>query len=403
MLIPLGTDRLPPRRAITTSVLIALNLLAFVGMMVASRSGFSSLEETLNGGAVSRTAFQPWTLITYQFLHDPNGLGHIGFNMLFLWVFGQAVESRLGHWGFAAFYLIGGIAAALAHMATSPAPAIGASGSVAAVSGAFLALFPRATVRVLLFFFLIGIYHIPALWFIAFYIAIDIFSQFAGFFGRSNDVANAAHLGGYLFGFSTSIALLAIGVLPRTDLDALFLFKQYRRRAAMRSATREYGSGFDSTTPDTAPPRGIESEKRKDAVPELVPVAPDEHAEDRRTITEALRRDDSAAAVKAYRAAPPTLRLADGDHAEIGNRAMAIGDAEVAVRAYTGLLERRGERTNGPGGSSDEIRLLLSSILIRRLGRPSEARSHLQILDTRPLSPEGTALRDALKEEMNDA
>ncbi|MCP4834267.1 MAG: rhomboid family intramembrane serine protease [Phycisphaera sp.] len=400
MLIPLGTDRLPPRRAITTSVLIVLNLLVFVGMILANRSGYASLEQTLNAGAVGRNGFEPWTLLTYQFLHDPNGLGHLGFNMLFLWVFGQAVESRLGHWGFAAFYLLGGIAAALAHMAASPAPAIGASGSVAAVSGAFLALFPRATVRILLFFFLIGIYHIPALWFIAFYILIDLFSQFAGMLGRSNDVANAAHLGGYAFGFSTALGLLAVGMLPRTDLDALYLFKQSRRRAAMRAATKEYGSGFDTATPTDVTPRGVAAKPPSSDVPELVPVAPDEHAEDRRIITEALRRDDSAAAVEAYRDAPGRIRLADGDQAEIGNRAMAIGDAETAVRAYTALLERRGERTNGPGGSSDDLRLLLSSMLIRRLGRPAEARPHLDALKDRSLNPDAATLRDALLAEV---
>ena len=400
MLIPLGTDRLPPRRAITTSVLIVLNLLVFLGMILANRSGYSSLEETLNAGAVGRNGFRPWTLLTYQFLHDPNGLGHLGFNMLFLWVFGQAVESRLGHWGFAAFYLLGGIAAALAHMVASPGPAIGASGSVAAVSGAFLALFPRATVRILLFFFLIGIYHIPALWFIAFYIVIDLLSQFAGMLGRANDVANAAHLGGYAFGFSTALLLLAVGMLPRTDLDALYLFKQSRRRAAMRAATREYGSGFDTATATTATPRSIASPSRSDGVPELVPVVPDEHAEDRRIITEALRRDDSAAAVEAYRNAPGRLRLADGDQAELGNRAMALGDAETAVRAYTALLERRGERTSGPGGSSDDLRLLLSSMLIRRLGRPAEARPHLDALKDRSLTPDAATLRDALLAEV---
>ena len=402
MLIPLGTDRLPPRRAITTSILIVLNLLVFLGMILANRSGYASLEDTLNAGAVGRNGFEPWTLFTYQFLHDPNGLGHLGFNMLFLWVFGQAVESRLGHWGFAAFYLLGGIAAALAHMVASPAPAIGASGSVAAVSGAFLALFPRATVRILLFFFLIGIYHIPALWFIAFYIVIDLFSQFAGMLGRSNDVANAAHLGGYAFGFSTALLLLAVGMLPRTDLDALYLFKQSRRRAAMRAATREYGSGFDTATPTTATPRAITAKDRSDGVPELVPVAPDEHAEDRRIITEALRRDDSAAAVEAYRAASGKLRLADGDQAEIGNRAMALGDADTAVRAYTDLLERRGERTNGSGGSSDDIRLLLSSMLVRRLGRPAEAKPHLDALKDRSLTPDAATLRDALLAEMEN-
>ena len=135
-------------------------------------------------------------------------------------------------------------------------------------------------------------------------------------------------------------------------------------------------------------------------VPELIPVPPDEHAEDRRLITEALRRDDSTAAVEAYRKAPGTIRLADGDQAEIGNRAMAIGDADTAVRAYTALLERRGERTNGPGGSSDDLRLLLSSMLIRRLGRPAEARPHLDALKDRTLTPDAATLRDALLAEL---
>ena len=135
-------------------------------------------------------------------------------------------------------------------------------------------------------------------------------------------------------------------------------------------------------------------------MPELVPVVPDEHAEDRRIITEALRRDDSAAAVEAYRNAPGRLRLADGDQAELGNRAMALGDAETAVRAYTALLERRGERTSGPGGSSDDLRLLLSSMLIRRLGRPAEARPHLDALKDRSLTPDAATLRDALLAEV---
>ncbi|MDG1976998.1 MAG: hypothetical protein P8I44_00365, partial [Phycisphaerales bacterium] len=130
--------------------------------------------------------------------------------------------------------------------------------------------------------------------------------------------------------------------------------------------------------------------------------APDEHAEDRRIITEALRRDDSAAAVEAYRNAPGKLRLADGDQAELGNRAMAVGDAETAVRAYTDLLERRGERTNGPGGSSDDIRLLLSSMLIRRLGRPADAKPYLDALRDRTLTPDAATLRDALLTEVTN-
>ena len=159
MFIPLGTDRLPQRRIIVTPTLIGLNLAAFVAMLLLNRWDVASLEETIKWGSVSGHTLNPLRLITYQFLHDPGGLGHLGFNMLFLWVFGQAVESRLGATGFAAFYLAGGISAGLTHVAMSAAnvPCIGASGSIAAVSGAFLVLFPRATIKVLLFFFIIGL------------------------------------------------------------------------------------------------------------------------------------------------------------------------------------------------------------------------------------------------------
>ena len=149
MFIPLGTDRLPKHRVIVTPILIGLNLAVFVAMLLLNRSNIATFDQTIEFGAASRTNFHVWGLLTAAFLHDPHSLTHLGFNMLFLWVFGQAVESRLGWLGFAVFYLMGAVAASAAHMLISPAPAIGASGAVAAVSGAFLVLFPRATIKVL--------------------------------------------------------------------------------------------------------------------------------------------------------------------------------------------------------------------------------------------------------------
>ena len=388
MLIPLGTDRLPPRRPTTTIILVVLNLLVFLGVALAVRAGSTTHEEVIRWGAVSRIDFHPWSLVTSVFLHDPTGLGHVGFNMLFLWVFGQAVEARLGSLGFAAFYLVGGAAACLAHMVVTPAPAIGASGAVAAVSGAYLALFPRSTVRVLLFFFLIGIYHVPAIWFICFYVAIDLLSQASSFLGRSNDVANAAHLGGYAFGFSTAIALLAIGILPRTDLDMLYLFKQRQRRKEMRAVAKEFGSPFDHAGPNDSTPR---------RVAEGTAEASDPHAETRSEIVRLLRAEDDAGALDRYRSAPEAVTLNDADQAELGNRALAAGDASLAARAYEALLKKRGERPTGPGGPSDDFRLLLASILVRRLKRPTEAIPHLEALAGRRLAPESRGLVETLR------
>ncbi len=395
MFIPLGTDRLPQHRPTVTIGLILLNLAVFLGIAIAVRAGATTHEQILQWGAVWRMDFRPLTLVTSVFLHEPSGLGHVGFNMLFLWVFGQAVESRLGSWWFLVFYLAGGAFACAAHMVASAAPAIGASGAVAAVSGAYLALFPRSTVRVLLFFFLIGVYHVPAVWFIAFYIAIDLFSQASEFLGRPSDVANAAHLGGYAFGFTVALSLLAVGVLPRTDLDALYLFKQRKRRKEMRAVARELGSGFEATTHAAPTPKRM-------ARSEDAPSTPidDPHAEARRAIVEALRRDDSETALRLYRDGPAEIRLAETALADLGNRAMAAGETDDAVRAYRALLERRGDRPRGEAGPTDDFRLLLATLLVRRAGRPDEAGPLLALLGEARLSSQASALRDALIAEI---
>ena len=94
MLIPLRTDRPPKRRPIVTEMLIVINLLIYlIGVSGSFLDKFDSDAVVMFGHYVPGD-FKFWQLITYQFIHDPNGLGHIAFNMLFLWVFGAAVEDR---------------------------------------------------------------------------------------------------------------------------------------------------------------------------------------------------------------------------------------------------------------------------------------------------------------------
>ena len=391
MFIPLGTDRIVGRRPITTCTLIALNLAIFLGAAVAVRMGLSTDEEIVRFGAVHRVGFRPWTPITSLFLHDPTGLLHIGFNMLFLWIFGQAVESRLGSWWFLLFYLAGGVAASLAHIVASPAPAIGASGAVAAVSGAYLVLFPRSTVKVLFLFILIGVVHIPAPYFIGLYFLLDLLGQVSTMFGAGGSTAYAAHLGGTFFGVSTALVLLSTGILKSTDLDLLYLLRQRRRRAEMRSAARTFGTAFDHAGPGSQVPRRVDA---------TVASPPDPDAPLRRRIVAAMRDDRTEEALELYRSAPASLALSDADQADLGNRALANSDAELAVRAYRRLLERRGDVAQGAGGSSDDFRLLVASMLVRRLDRPAEARPFLQALVSRPLTAQSAALRDALIEEI---
>ena len=95
-----------------------------------------------------------WTLLTSIFMHAD--LLHLAGNMLFLWVFGPTVEDKFGRVWYTLFYLTAGLASGGSHLLFSDAPALGASGAIAGVTGAFLVLFPWTHIRVLSFFFIIG-------------------------------------------------------------------------------------------------------------------------------------------------------------------------------------------------------------------------------------------------------
>lgn len=144
------------------------------------------------------------TLFTSMFLHA-NWL-HIGGNMLYLWIFGNNVEDTLGHLGFLVFYLVCGLAAALAHIATGPGsevPTIGASGAVAGVMGAYVVFFPHARVLALVPFFVFStLMEVPALIVIGFWALIQFVNVnwLGGGELRGGGVAYAAHAGGFVAG-----------------------------------------------------------------------------------------------------------------------------------------------------------------------------------------------------------
>jgi membrane associated rhomboid family serine protease len=153
--------------------------------------------------------FPAWiTLITSQFLHG--GFLHIAGNMLFLWIFGNNVEDKLGHVKFMIFYLGCGILAGLSQWffsAGSPIPSLGASGAIAGVMGAYILRFPQAEVTTLIplgFIFLPV--RIPAVFFLGFWFVQQAFDGVASL-GVSTNVGMAsggiaywAHAGGFVFG-----------------------------------------------------------------------------------------------------------------------------------------------------------------------------------------------------------
>lgn len=134
------------------------------------------------------------------FLHG--GLAHLGFNMLFLWVFGNNIEDRLGRLRFVLFYVAAGIAATIAQALADPnsaRPLIGASGAIAGVLGAYLLLFPRAHVRTLIIFGLITVIDLPAVVVLTVWFGLQFLQGFGPAAVDSN-VAYLAHVGGFIAG-----------------------------------------------------------------------------------------------------------------------------------------------------------------------------------------------------------
>ena len=168
---------------------------------------WSRFTADLGGGAWSVATFVP--LITHLFLHG--GWLHIIGNMLYLWVFGDNVEERLGSATYFLFYLLCGIAAAVGQGLVSPGPMLGASGAIAGVLGAYLVLFPSARIRTLLFLgIFITVLQLPAVIVIGFFILIQLIDAFGALrlsgHAASDQVAYFAHL----FGFLAGVALIFV-------------------------------------------------------------------------------------------------------------------------------------------------------------------------------------------------
>jgi membrane associated rhomboid family serine protease len=192
-----------------TAALIGLNVLVFLlelRLPEADRAQLIWQLGVVPGRLQESGQAGDWvTLITSQFVHG--GWLHLAGNMLALYIFGDNVEDRLGHGRFLAFYLVCGVAGGLLHVWAnpgSPIPAVGASGAIAGVLGAYVALFPMARVITLtLVFILPWFIEIPAVVWIGGWIAIQLLNGFLSISSAVQAVGGVAywaHLGGFLAG-----------------------------------------------------------------------------------------------------------------------------------------------------------------------------------------------------------
>lgn len=387
VLIPLGTERSRKRPTAVTPALMVLCVATFLAQLLSRPGGGTPGDFGLfNQFVLDPTGRRWWTLLTSIFMHAD--LLHLAGNMLFLWVFGPTVEDKFGRVWYTLFYLTAGLASGGSHLLFSDAPALGASGAIAGVTGAFLVLFPWTHIRVLSFFFIIGVWSIPSWWLIGLAIARD----FIGL-GQSTGIAHTAHLGGYGFGIVLSMVLLWTRALPREPYDLFTISRQSKRRAAMREAHRIH----EKRVADAVAARKRPAEESPQAPPEFAP----EVRAARASVTERLAAADGPAAARAYRrlverflAVPGAILLGRGQQLAIGNALFAAGDHQTAARAYDSFLDAYGHDRE-----ANSVRVMLGLINARYLNDPVRAKAIL--LEARDhLSGEERELAEALLRDL---
>jgi membrane associated rhomboid family serine protease len=229
-MFPIGDDNPVWRPPVVTTALVVANVAVFALELLYGTPfilAYSFVPAELNAllrGAGGLDVLLD--LLTAMFLHG--SVAHLLSNLLFLWIFGDNVEASLGKGWFLPFYLLCGLAASLSQYATMPLseiPNLGASGAISGVLGAYLVLFPAASVRVFVwpFSLFLGTFGVPAFIWIGFWFGLQLFLGVREF-GQvaAGGVAFWAHVGGFVAG------LLLILLLPRRPRPRATDYQRYR-------------------------------------------------------------------------------------------------------------------------------------------------------------------------------
>jgi membrane associated rhomboid family serine protease len=207
MLIPYSTEVLIKKWPISNLVIIGICVVVFVLLLAGC----------IPEGVLSvmiLTGWNPMGLVGYQFLHA--GLLHLVFNMLYLWVFGNAVCQTVGNVAYAVLFLVTGVLAGAAHILLAGAPAIGASGAINGIIGFYLVVYPVNRVNCFYWFFRFGTFDIAGFWLILFWFLADACSAFMGV---NAGIAYWAHVGGFASGFALGVLFLETGMARMAHYD----------------------------------------------------------------------------------------------------------------------------------------------------------------------------------------
>lgn len=227
-MLPIGDENKPSKTPYINYALVIINIIVFFFFLV---QGWRSLSQAIASYGVipayilSGRKLQ--TLFTSMFIHAD--ILHLLGNMIYLWVFGDNIEDALGHARYLIFYLLGGLFASFVHIFSTllslfmkpipyvvyglSTPAVGASGAISAVLGAYMLIYPHARIRTLVFyFFIITVVSIPAYYYLGFWFIFQLLMGVISLTGLSSGVAFWAHIGGFIFGV---ITVKAFKIKPR--------------------------------------------------------------------------------------------------------------------------------------------------------------------------------------------
>jgi len=363
MILPIRTSIRPRRTPYTNYVLIAVNALIFLLEYHQNpATGKLEFQPWVQQFMLTATRPQLWQFVSYAFLHG--GLMHIIGNMFFLYLFGNNVNDKLGHIGYLCFYLAGAVFSGIGHTLVSGANVLGASGAVAAITGAYLVLFPQTLITVLYWLFFIGTIEVPALYFIVFKMIIidNVIIRYTPY------VAYDAHLAGYAFGIAAMTGMLAAGLISTSSFDLWAMIKQWNRRRQYRDAV---SGGYDPFA------SRVETKRIKVKEVESPAEQQDEKSQELRSeISKRILERNLSAAAALY------LELMRHDSEQILPRQNLLdianqlaGDSKhaEAARAYEQFLTHYSTYEY-----AEQVELMLGILYSRYLEQPEPAVKHLQ-------------------------
>lgn len=362
-LIPLHTDRRLTSIPWVNITLIAANVLVFVLQQATHSELWRNL--LLNPLAPSLTQF-----LSYQFLH--HDLFHIGGNMIFLWTFGNNVEDRLGKVGYLLFYLAGGTIAGLGYCLGAAAPVLGASGSVAAVTGAFLVLFPNTRTTIFYWLIIFGVFEISSVLLLGFQIGQNLLMLFSG---NEAPIAYMAHLSGYSFGILIAWGLLWGRLLRHEPYDLMGMYLHRKRRMAFANLTRDGYTPWDMAKADTVVPKAVAANATS--------PSPDEPQRQqiallRGQVLRSYTEQDLPQAGRFYAQLldiAPAQVFSQQQQLDLANQLMNDATHDAAARAYELYLN-----TFTDSSQRQQVQLLLGLIYTRYVQRHQRARELLTMV-----------------------